>query len=39
MTFPRSILVIRSLPAGAGEARNPRLARNFDFFVARARTA
>jgi hypothetical protein len=39
MTFPRSILVIPCLPARAGEARNLRLARNFDFFVARARTA
>jgi len=39
MTFPRSIFVIPFLPARAGEARNLRLARNFDFFVARARTA
>ena len=39
MTFPRSIFVIPCLPARAGEARNLLLARNFDFFVARARTA
>ena len=39
MTFPRSIFVIPFLPARAGEARNLRVARNFDFFVARARTA
>ena len=37
MTFPRSIFVIPCLPARAGEARNLRLARNFDFL--RARTA
>jgi hypothetical protein len=39
MTFPRCIFVIPRLPARAGEAKNLRLARNFDFFVARARTA
>jgi hypothetical protein len=39
MTFPRSIFVIPCLPARAGEARNLCLARNFDFSVARARTA
>jgi hypothetical protein len=39
MTFPRCIFVIPSLPARAGEAKHLRLARNFDFFVARARTA
>ena len=39
MTFPRSIFVIPCLPARAGEARNPGLARNFDFFVVPARTA
>jgi hypothetical protein len=39
MTFPRAIFVIPCLPARAGQARNLRLARNFDFFVARARTA
>jgi hypothetical protein len=39
MTFPRSIFVIPYLPACVGEARNLLLARNFDFFVARARTA
>ena len=39
MTFPPSIFVIPCLPARAGEARNLGLARNFDFFVARARTA
>jgi hypothetical protein len=38
MTFPRSIFVIPGLPARAGEARNLRFARNFDFFVVRART-
>jgi hypothetical protein len=38
MTFPRSIFVIPCLPARAGEARNLRLARNFDSFVVRART-
>jgi hypothetical protein len=38
MTFPRSIFVVPCLPARAGEARNLRLARNFDFFVVRART-
>jgi hypothetical protein len=35
MTFPRSIFVIRCLPGHAGEARNLRLARNFDFFAVR----
>jgi len=39
MTFPGSIFVIPCLPARAGEARNVGLAHNFDFFVARARTA
>jgi hypothetical protein len=39
MTFPTSIFVIPCLPARAGEARNLGLARNFDFFVACARTA
>jgi hypothetical protein len=38
MTFPRCIFVIPCLPARAGEARNLRLACNFDFFVVRART-
>ena len=38
MTFPRSIFVIPCLPARAGQARNLGLARNFDFFVVRART-
>jgi len=38
MTFPRSIFAIPYLPAHAGEARNLGLARNFDFFVVRART-
>jgi hypothetical protein len=39
MTFPGSIFVIPCLPARAGEARNLGLARNFDFFLTRARTA
>jgi hypothetical protein len=39
MTFPRSVFVIPRLPARAGQARNLRLARNFDFFAALARTA
>ena len=39
MTFPPSIFVIPCLPACAGEARNLGLARNLDFYVARARTA
>ena len=39
MTFPGSIFVIPCLPARADEARNPGLARNFAFFVARARKA
>jgi hypothetical protein len=39
MTFLRSVFVIACLPARAGEARNLRVARNFDYFVARARTA
>ena len=35
MTSPRSIFVIRCLPAHAGEARNLLLARNLDFFAVR----
>jgi hypothetical protein len=39
MTFPRSSFVIPCLPARAGEARKLGAARNFGFFLARARTA
>ena len=38
MTFPRSLFVIACLPAHAGEARNLRLAGNFDFFAVRPHT-